>query len=312
MKIICNQQDEVIEPCVATIGFFDGVHVGHRFLIDQVKAVAANEGLRSALITFPIHPSQVITGKVRTDLLTPLDDKSELLALTGVDYCFLLRFDADIAKLSAKEFMVDILQKQFNVKTLIIGYDHRFGHNRSENVDDYRRYGLQIGMEVFRAKEYIEGDQNVSSSVVRKALLAGNITLANRCLGYLYYIDGIVVSGNKIGRTLGFPTANLQVDDVQKLIPVNGVYAVSVEVDGAQYHGMLNIGNRPTMNNGTHRTIEANIFDFSEDIYGKAIRVSFIERIRSEVKFEGLEKLVAQLHKDKADSQEIFEALQTQ
>lgn len=310
MKIICNQQDEVIEPCVATIGFFDGVHVGHRFLIDQVKAVASDEGLRSALITFPIHPSQVITGKPRTDLLTPLDEKSELLALTGADYCFLLRFDADIAKLSAKEFMVDILQKQFNVKTLIIGYDHRFGHNRSENVDDYRRYGKEIGMEVFRAQEYTEGDQNVSSSVVRKALYAGNIALANRCLGYSYYIDGGVVAGNKIGRTLGFPTANLQVDNAEKLIPINGVYAVSVEVDGVDYNGMLNIGNRPTMNNGAHRTIEVNIFDFSADIYGKAIRVTFIERIRSEVKFEGLEKLIAQLHQDKADSQEIFKALE--
>lgn len=310
MKIICNQQDEVIEPCVATIGFFDGVHVGHRFLIDQVKAVADKEGFRSALITFPIHPSQVITGKPRTDLLTPLEEKSELLAFTGVDYCFLLRFDADIAKLSAKEFMVEILQKQFNVKILIIGYDHRFGHNRTENVDDYIRYGEEIGMEVFRAKECTVGNQNVSSSVVRKALFAGNLSLANKCLGYSYYIDGIVVTGNMIGRTLGYPTANVQVDDVEKLVPANGVYAVLVDVDGGQYKGMLNIGNRPTMNNGVNRTIEANIFDFSADIYGKAIRVTFIERIRSEVKFEGIEKLIAQLHDDKAATLDIFDAVE--
>lgn len=309
MKIVCNQQDEIIEPCVATIGFFDGVHIGHRFLINQVKEVAAREGLHSALITFPIHPSQVITGLSRTDLLTPLKEKSELLALTGVDYCFMLSFNSDIAKLSAKEFMTDILQKKFNVKTLMIGYDHRFGHNRSENVDDYRRYGKEIGMEVIKAEEYTVDNHNVSSSVVRKALFAGNIALANICLGYAYYIDGVVITGNKIGRTLGFPTANIQVDDAEKLIPTNGVYAVLVEVNGNEYQGMLNIGNRPTMNNGTHRTIEANVFDFDEDIYGKNIRVRFIERIRSEIKFEGIDKLITQLHQDKAATKSIFTTL---
>ncbi len=305
MKIICNPQDDVIESCVATIGFFDGVHAGHRYLIDQVKAVAANEGLHSALITFPVHPRQVIDADYSMELLSTLQERIELLGQTGVDYCFLLNFNTQIAKLTAIQFMSDVLQKQFHVQTLIIGYDHRFGHNRSEGFEDYCLYGKELGMEVLRAQAYMGSDQSISSSVIRTALLSGELEAANSYLGYNYYLDGVVVSGHRLGRTIGFPTANM-VAEPEKLIPVDGVYAVRVIVEGENYIGMLNIGKRPTVNNGTNRTIEVNIFHFSADIYGKIIRVIFIQRIRSESKFDGIEKLIAQLHKDQIRVEEIF------
>lgn len=300
MQIIDNIPDLPLEPCVATIGFFDGVHLGHRFLIEQVKELAKDQGLRSALITFPIHPRQVMKSDYRPELLTTPEEKIELLKAQGVDYCIMLDFTVELSQLSALSFMKDILQQRYNVSTLIIGYDHRFGHNRSEGFEDYVRYGQQIGMNVYRAQACMIDDLNISSSLVRTHLLEGKIDLSTRYLGYNYSIEGVVVGGYRVGRTIGFPTANLDLRESNKLIPSDGVYAVRVEVKGCLYAGMLNIGYRPTLDNGSKKSIEVHILRFDEDIYDEKIRLYFVSRIRSEMKFSGLDELIAQLKRDAA------------
>ena len=306
MEVIRDINKSDVQPCVATIGFFDGVHQGHRFLIEQVKGIAAEEGLRSALITFPVHPRKVMQKDYQPQLLSTPKEKAELLASTGADYCVMLEFTSRLAQLSAKEFMEDILKKRLNVRTLVIGYDHRFGHNRSEGFEDYCRYGEEIGMKVIRAEACVIDGINVSSSVVRHFLQNGEMEKANKCLGYEYYLDGTVVDGYKVGRTIGFPTANLKVEDPDKLVPADGVYAVKVTVAGQEYFGMLSIGLRPTINNGTNRSIEVNIFDFSSNIYDKFIRITFVEYTRSELKFDSLDALIGQLHEDEKIIREIF------
>ncbi|RGN42112.1 MULTISPECIES: bifunctional riboflavin kinase/FAD synthetase [unclassified Bacteroides] len=307
MEIIRDIDKINIEPCVATIGFFDGVHQGHRFLINQIKAVARAKGLRSALVTFSAHPRKVMQKDYQPQLLSTPKEKAELLATTGVDYCIVLDFTPEIARLTACEFMEDILKKKLNVASLVIGYDHRFGHNRAEGFDDYYQYGTKIGMEVLRAKACIINDVNVSSSVIRLLLQEGEIDMATKCLGYNYYLDGTVVDGYKVGRTIGFPTANLKVEDQDKLVPADGVYAVKVTVTGQEYMGMLDIGHRPTFNNGTNKSIEVNILDFNSDIYEQFIRITFIRRIRSDIKFKKVEDLIAQLHRDEAEVRRILQ-----
>ena len=276
------------------------MHLGHRFLIEQVKELAKDKGLRSALITFPVHPRQVMKSDYRPELLTTPEEKIELLKAQGVDYCIMLDFTVELSQLSALSFMKDILQQRYNVSTLIIGYDHRFGHNRSEGFEDYVRYGQQIGMNVYRAQACMIDDLNISSSLVRTHLLEGKIDLSTRYLGYNYSIEGVVVGGYRVGRTIGFPTANLDLRESNKLIPSDGVYAVRVEVKGCLYAGMLNIGYRPTLDNGSKKSIEVHILRFDEDIYDEKIRLYFVSRIRSEMKFSGLDELIAQLKRDAA------------
>lgn len=305
MQIIPDNSAIIPEPCVATIGFFDGVHAGHRYLIQQVKEIAATKGLRSALVTFPIHPRKVMNADYRPELLTTPEEKISLMAETGVDYCLMLDFTPEIAHLTALGFMTQILKERYQVSCLVIGYDHRFGHNRSESFEDYVRYGEAIGIEVIRAQAYsknieIGTEQNipVSSSLIRKLLHQGEVDIAARCMGYEYFLDGTVVGGYQVGRKIGFPTANLNVDNPDKLIPADGVYAVWVTLDGNTYMGMLNIGKRPTIDNGPDRTIEVNILHFHSDIYDKSIRLTFVKRTRPELKFNSVDELIAQLHKD--------------
>lgn len=306
MEVIRDIDNSDVQPCVATIGFFDGVHRGHRFLIEQVKRVAAEEGLRSALITFPIHPRKVMQKDYQPLLLSTPKEKAELLASTEADYCVMLDFTPQLAKLSAKEFMEDVLKERLNVRTLVIGYDHRFGHNRSEGFEDYCRYGEEIGIKVVRAEACVIDGINVSSSVIRHLLQNGEMEKANKCLGYEYYLDGTVVDGYKVGRTIGFPTANLKVENPDKLVPADGVYAVKVTVAGQEHYGMLSIGVRPTMNNGANRSIEVNIFDFSSNIYDKFIRITFVKYTRPELKFDSLDALIEGLRQDEKTIREIF------
>lgn len=306
MQIIQDTSVLFPEPCVATIGFFDGVHLGHRYLIDQVREIAAAKGLRSALVTFPIHPRKVMNAEFRPELLTTPEEKIHILSETGVDYCLMLDFTPEISRLTAREFMTQVLKERFRVECLVIGYDHRFGYNRSEGFEDYCHYGQTIGMEVLRAHEYTyiyKEEENseqlpVSSSLIRNCLLDGRTDVANRYLGYEYFLNGKVVSGYKVGRTIGFPTANLSVDNPDKLIPFDGVYAVRVSFDEITYMGMLSIGYRPTMNNGTNRTIEVNILHFDSDIYDQSIRISFVKRTRSELKFDTVDELIARMRLD--------------
>lgn len=210
----------------------------------------------------------------RPELLTTSEEKLALLEGTGVDYCFMLDFTREVSHLTAHEFMSDILRDRYRVQILVIGYDHRFGHNRSEGFEDYCRYGSEMGIEVIRARACVCDDLHISSSVIRKMLHQGEVDRAARCLGYDYFLDGTVVSGYQVGRKIGFPTANLSVDDPDKLVPADGVYAVHVTFDGHTYNGMLNIGTRPTIGNGPERSIEVNILHFHSDIYDKFIRLS--------------------------------------
>ena len=288
-------------PTVATIGFFDGVHLGHRFLIQQVKVAATQTGWQSSIITFPAHPRQVIQSEFQPQLLSSPEEKIELLASTGVDNCILLPFTRKLSQLTAYEFM-QLLYDKYKVRMLVIGYDHRFGHNRAETFEDYCRYGRELGIHIMQASAYTQEQDKVSSSAIRRALQTGDIGTATKFLGYHYYLEGTVVDGYKVGRKIGFPTANLRVDFPNKLIPFIGVYAVCVYVNGGKYKGMLNIGYRPTINNGTDLSIEVHILDFQGDIYHQKMRIEFIDFLRSEEKFNSVDELILQMQKDKEDT----------
>lgn len=305
MQTIHNTPAIQPEPCVATIGFFDGVHQGHRFLIEQVKEIAVARGLRSALITFPVHPRKVMNAAYRPELLTTQDEKVELLSGMEVDYCMMLDFTPEISQLTAREFMTDILRNRYRVDCLVIGYDHRFGHNRSEGFEEYCRYGEAIGMDVVRARACTYNNIHISSSAIRNYLHQGEVAMAASCLGYEYFLNGTVVSGYQVGRKIGFPTANLQVTDPDKLVPADGVYAVYVSVDGQRYKGMLNIGHRPTLDNGA-KSIEVNILHFNSDIYGDPIRLSFVQYLRPELKFDSIDDLVVQMRKDEEATESLL------
>ena len=305
MEIISDINHQALPPSVATIGFFDGVHRGHRFLINQVKEVADKDGLYSALVTFPMHPRQVIQTTYHPQLLSSSKEKLELLETTQVDYCLLLPFTQKLSLLSAREFM-QLLRNKFNIHTLVIGYDHRFGHNRSESFEDYCRYGEELNIYIVRARAYTDGEDKISSSVIRQLLKEGKVSQAAQFLGYNYYLDGTVVDGYKVGRKIGFPTANLQVDCSDKLIPSEGVYAVYVYVEGKKWAGMLNIGHRPTINNGNNVSIEVNILNFSEDIYHKEMRIEFVKYLRPEEKYGTIDELIAQMHKDREETAKIL------
>ena len=288
-------------PTVATIGFFDGVHLGHRFLIQQVKVAATQTGWQSSIITFPVHPRQVIQSEFQPQLLSSPEEKIELLASTGVDNCILLPFTRELSQLTAYEFM-QLLYDKYKVRMLVIGYDHRFGHNRAETFEDYCRYGRELGIHIMQASAYTQEQDKVSSSAIRRALQTGDIRTATKFLGYHYYLEGTVVDGYKVGRKIGFPTANLRVDFPNKLIPSIGVYAVCVYVNGGKYKGMLNIGYRPTINNGTDLSIEVHILDFQGDIYHQKMRIEFIDFLRPEEKFNSVDELILQMQKDKEDT----------
>lgn len=294
-------------PCVATIGFFDGVHRGHKFLIKSVIDRAAEYGLQSAVITFDRHPRLVLHKEFQPRLLTTNDEKLRLLAATGVNRCEMLRFDEQTASLSAYDFMKTVLRGRLNVRRLITGYDNRFGHNRAEGFDDYVRYGQELGIEVERAEAFVLNGVNVSSSVVRSFLSAGETDMASMCLGYHYKIGGTVVSGYHEGRKLGFPTANIDVEDKLKLVPEAGVYAVRVRIgdEPGLLDGMMNIGTRPTFD-GTETTLEVNIFGFGGDIYGRKITVEFHRRLREERKFGSVYKLMDQLKADREEACRIL------
>ncbi|MBQ4588289.1 MAG: bifunctional riboflavin kinase/FAD synthetase [Bacteroidaceae bacterium] len=288
-------------PTVATIGFFDGVHLGHRFLIQQVKVAATQTGWQSSIITFPVHPRQVIQSDFQPQLLSSPEEKIELLASTGVDNCILLPFTRELSQLTAYEFM-QLLYDKYKVRMLVIGYDHRFGHNRAETFEDYCRYGRELGIHIMQASAYTQEQDKVSSSAIRRALQTGDIRNATKFLGYHYYLEGTVVDGYKVGRKIGFPTANLRVDFPNKLIPSIGVYAVYVYVNGEKHKGMLNIGYRPTINNGTDLSIEVHILDFQGDIYHQKMRIEFIDFLRPEEKFNSVDELILQMQKDKEDT----------
>lgn len=291
----------VAAPVVATIGFFDGVHRGHAHLVDSVVSAARSmPGARSMVITFDRHPRHVLSGDTSPKLLTTLDEKLELFSQYSVDYRAVLRFDETLAAMSAREFMRSVLFEKLGVRKLIVGYDHRFGRDRSESFTDYVTYGRELGIDVVSCDALVLDGLNVSSSVIRSMLAEGDVVAAERCLGRPYFLSGRVVGGHKVGREIGFPTANIEVADETKLIPAAGVYAVMVTLEGssAPLGGMMNIGTRPTFG-GRGVTLEVNVFDFSGDLYGRFARVSFVGRLRDERKFASAAELSARLRLDR-------------
>lgn len=295
--------------CAATIGFFDGVHRGHQYLIDRVKAVAERENCHSAVITFSVPPQQIINPAFKAQLISTHEEKIEMLSKKGIDECIILDFDKELSDLSARRFMNDILKERFNVSHLVVGYDHRFGHDRREGYNDYVRYGREIGMSVEAVPAFEWHDRIISSSAIRQLLYEGDIEAANDALGYSYYIKGNVIKGHQLGRQIGFPTANIALNSDEKIVPKAGVYAIRVHINGETYGGMLNIGHRPTVNNGNDISIEAHIFEFDKDIYNYPISISFIKYMREEQKFPSIEVLEQQLKNDKEEIKKILEMI---
>ncbi len=302
MKIITDKAQLHGQKLAATIGFFDGVHLGHIHLVNQVKKVADRDGLCSAVITFRDHPRKIIHTEYIPELLTTFEERLELLSKTGIDYCIVLDFTADLAQLTARQFIEEVLAKQFSVRALVIGYDHRFGKNRSEGFEDYVAFGKHVGMEVIHADAYLHNEVHISSSAARRALSAGHIKEATTYLNRPYTIEGRVVEGQRIGREIGFPTANLEVLNTEKIIPVPGVYSVKVIWRGKEYNGMMNIGVRPTVSANNLISIEVHIFDFAVNIYGEVLKILFIDKLRDERKMNGIEELKAQLALDKEEA----------
>lgn len=308
MKTIYYNDEVSLQPCVATIGFFDGVHRGHQFLIRHLVEAAHQEGLESTIITFDLHPRKVLQSDYQPEMLSTLESKLLLLSKTKVDNAVVLHFDKEMAALSAKEFMQQVLCDKLHVKKLFIGYDHRFGHNREETFEDYVRYGKEFGMEVVQNQAFSLNGIHISSSVIRSFLKEGEVALANQALGYPYTIIGKVVSGYHEGRKLGFPTANLDISHFGQMVPSPGVYAVKVRMENSVVwmRGMMNIGTRPTFD-GRRITLETNIFNFDGDIYDQLLLVSFVKRIRGERKFVSPEELREQLKEDEQTIMDMFD-----
>ena len=285
---------------VATIGMFDGVHLGHVSLVDFLKDEARRSGLRSLVITFSRHPQEVLGGASQF-LLQTIDDRLHALAELNPDYLLVLDFTPEMAAMSSEEFL-RMLRDRYGVKMLVVGYNHRFGHERDGNFLHYTEQGMQLGVEVKKAPEYLGEYAPVSSTIVRGLIAAGRVADAMHSMARPYRLSGQVVHGFHNGRGIGFPTANVGNIDPMLILPHNGAYAVMVHVAGRTLKGMVNIGNRPTLNNGPQLSVEVNIFDFDEDIYGQDISLDFIGFLRLEFKMGSVEELRAQLTRDKEKS----------
>lgn len=285
-----------MQGTVCTIGFFDGVHRGHQCLIRQVRDEALRRGVPSLLITFDRHPRSVFAPEGAPQLLTTAEEKMQLLRASGIDDIHVLRFDSAMAALSAREFMQQVLRQQLGVSVLVIGYDHHFGRPQGETFEDYQAMGRELGIDVVLAHE-LEGE-HVSSSAIRRALNEGDVATANRLLGRPYTWAGHVVHGHAVGRQLGFPTANLEATEPGKLLPARGAYAVRIN----HQPSILNIGCRPTLDNGTDTTVEAHLIDFQGDLYGQTLNVTFVERLREERRFASEDELAAQLRRDRDEA----------
>ena len=295
----------VFNKAVITTGSFDGVHIGHAQIIAQLINEAAKIGGTPVLITFYPHPKQIIQIKDKPlYVLNTPEEKYELLQKMGIANIVVVPFDREFSELTAKSYIEDFLVKKFQPSLIVVGYDHRFGNNREGNFDLLKNEAARNHYEVIEIPEHILKDITISSTKIRTALLSGDINTAAAYLGYDYFFSGVVVKGKQLGRTIGYPTANLTIVKENKLIPADGVYAVDISLNQKIYKGMMNIGNRPTVD-GINKTIEVNIFDFNSEIYGEEIKVSLKKFLRHEIKFESLEALKIQLKNDK-DKANLF------
>ena len=310
MKVYYNLADfEALKNGVVTIGTFDGVHLGHQKILQILRETAKKTGGESVVLTFWPHPRMVVSKDSQDlKLLSTIEEKTQLLANQGVDHLLVIPFTREFSELSSEEYVKEILLKQIGTKELVIGYDHRFGRNREGSFDYLKENSKLFGIEIEEISRQEIENLTISSTKIRQSLLDGKLSSANELLGRNYSFTGIVVKGRQLGRTIGFPTANVQVSDSYKLIPCNGVYAVKTFVRNKWHKGMMNIGNRPTVD-GIGRTQEVNILDFDDDIYGETVTVEMIDYIRSEQKFNGIEELKQQILIDRAKTQEILSEL---
>ncbi len=291
-----------------TIGTFDGVHLGHQKIIAQITAAAKDKDCDSLVLTFFPHPRMVLQEGTEMKQLNTIEEKTALLEQLGVDHLVIHPFDKAFSRMTAEEFVKEVLVDTFRLKKIIIGYDHRFGRNRTADINDLITYGETYGFEVAQISAEELNAVSISSTKIRTALNEGNIELANNYLGYPYAITGKVVKGQQLGRTIGYPTANISVQEDYKLIPQNGVYVVQSTIQEKTVFGMMNIGNRPTVD-GTSQTIEVHFLDFDQDLYHQTIRVSLLKRLRSEQKFPSLDALKNQLLHDKSDTVSFIASL---
>lgn len=297
------------ENTVLTVGTFDGVHEGHKVLIQSVLDTARKYGARSVIVTFDPHPRNIInTGSAGIKLLSTLPERCELLADLGIDEMVVIPFNRDFSLLSSEEFVRDIIWEKIGVKTFVIGYDHQFGKDREGSIETVKELGKDLNFEAQVVSRQEVENETVSSTSIRNALQnKGDVDLAAKFLGRYYILNGTVVHGDKRGKKIGFPTANIQIDMSKKIIPKKGVYAVWVRVDGEYHPGMMNIGKRPTFD-GEELTMEVNIFSFEDDIYGKEVQIQFVDRIRDERSFDGIEQLQEQLGRDRSDTKKILKS----
>jgi len=288
---------------VVSIGIFDGVHRGHQNLLARVKAIAEQSHSQSLVVTFWPHP-RIVLGKAGPDfhLLSSLDEKTEMLAGLGIGHLLIVSFTPEFAGMPASQFLDDFLNLYINPGVIVVGDDLRFGSGGSGNLGLLVSSGKTNGFEVVRLETHVDNEARISSTRIRTFLLSGDLHSANNLLGYPYFITGKVVRGNRVGNTIGFPTANIECPESFKQIPSDGVYAVTVDWKGNRYKGMLNIGIRPTLEDDSHKTIEVHLFDLSDDLYDETLRVYFISRLRNEKKFNSLDELKAQLAADRRAS----------
>jgi riboflavin kinase/FMN adenylyltransferase len=290
---------------IVTLGTFDGVHLGHNVILDKICNIAKQENLESVLLTFFPHPRLIVSNDSEIKMLNTMAEKAMLLEQKGIQNFIIHPFDKLFSELSPREFVEQVLIKQLNIHKIIIGYDHKFGKNRAADFNDLIAFGKEFGFEVEEISAKQVNEVSVSSTKIRNSLLEGNISLANAYLGYSYMLSGIVLKGNQLGRTIGFPTANIEIPENYKLIPKNGVYIVTAIVNKKTIFGMMNIGVKPTLGENL-LSIEVHLLQFSEDIYGQEIQVNVIERLRDEQKFESFESLKSQLEIDKTNTVDYF------
>jgi riboflavin kinase / FMN adenylyltransferase len=299
------QEFSTARQTIVTLGTFDGVHKGHKSILEKLKNSSKETGCESVVLTFFPHPRMVLQQADGLKLLNTMNEKAHLLELFGINNLIIHPFSKEFSRLTAEEFVKEVLVDRLNTKKIIIGYDHRFGRNRTADINHLIQFGAQYGFEVEQISALEVEEVSVSSTKVRNALNEGLISKANRYLGYPYFITGQVTPGKQLGRTIGFPTANIKLTEDYKLVPAHGVYAASAQINGQTVLGMMNIGTRPTVD-GTSETIEVHFFDFNQDIYGASLRINLHHRLRFEQKFAGVDALRAQLELDREASKQYF------
>ena len=309
MKIKAASEYKQIKPSVVTIGTFDGVHIGHQKIIKRIVEIAKKKDLQALVLTFFPHPRMVVQNDSSIKLINTIDEKAKQLESMGVNHLVIKKFTKSFSRLSALEYVRDVLVNKLKVKHIIVGYDHHFGRNRTANIEDLKEYGEFYGFKVTEIMPQEVDDVAVSSTKIRNALFKGDVKNANKFLGYNFSLTGKVEKGRGIGSTIDFPTANINIEESYKLIPHSGVYLVKAIIMGVNVFGMMNIGNNPTVSDDIRTNVEVHFFDFSNDIYGEVIKVELLDYLRNEIKFPSVLALKEQLKKDEINAKHLIDLI---